>query len=214
MCQSPPSKPTASTAAAADLSPTPPPMPPTPSPPTAAGQQQTPRCHHLADCHRHCKCNRTNVAASPTAASKEEIASVAWAQQCTHWEGEKFDVVTTTRTKTAAVAAAMAMRWGGQLSRQGQGRPMDPHVHDVWPGRVARRGRRRLTMTTMFNRILVMRGKEWLGLHPCRLRRAEPSWFGLRPCRLGLCPRGLGCALAVWGCTLVAWAAPSQTWTG
>ncbi len=32
--------------------------------------------------------------------------SVARAQQCTHWEGEKFDVITTRRTKTAAVAGA------------------------------------------------------------------------------------------------------------
>jgi hypothetical protein len=30
-----------------------------------------------------------------------------------HWEGEKFDVAMTVRTKTAAVAAATAMRWGG-----------------------------------------------------------------------------------------------------
>jgi hypothetical protein len=110
-CQSSPSKPptTANTATAADLSPTPPPMPPTPSPLTAAGQQQTPRCHHLADCHRHGRCHGTNVAASLTAASKEEIASVARAQQCTHWERENFDVVATARTKTAAVAAATAM---------------------------------------------------------------------------------------------------------
>ncbi len=69
-------------------------------------------------------------------------------------------------------------------------------------------------MTTMFNRILAMRGKEWLGLCPCRLRQAEPLWHGLRPRRLGLCPRGLGCALAVWGCTLVAWAVHLQTQMG
>jgi hypothetical protein len=69
-------------------------------------------------------------------------------------------------------------------------------------------------MTMTFNLNSVMRGKEWLGLRPCRLRRAEPSWLELHPRRLGLCPRGLGCALAVWGCTLVAWAAPSQTRTG
>jgi hypothetical protein len=66
-------------------------------------------------------------------------------------------------------------------------------------------------MMTTFNRILAMSGKEWLGLHACRLRRTEPLWLGLRPCRLGLCPRGLGCALAVWGCTLVIWAALLQT---
>jgi hypothetical protein len=89
-------------------------------------------------------------------------------------------------------------------------------------------------MTTAFNRILAMRGKEWLGLRPCRLRRAEPSWLGLCPplqtwavpSWLGLCPRslglhpyglgcaladsdglspcGLGCALADLGCALVA----------
>ncbi len=173
-----------------------------------------PQCYHLANCHRHRQCHRTNVAASPTAASKEEIASVVQAQQCTHREGEKFDVVATARTKTAAVAAATAMRWGGQTSRHGQGRPIDPCAHDVWPGGVARRGRRRLTMTTTFNCISTMRRKEWLGLHPCRLRRAEPLWLGRHPCRLGLCPCGLGCALTVWGCTLVAWAAPLQTWTG
>jgi hypothetical protein len=69
-------------------------------------------------------------------------------------------------------------------------------------------------MTTTFNPILVMRRKEWLGLCPCRLRQAEPSWLGLGPCRLGLCPHGLGRALAVWGCTLLAWAEPSQTWMG
>jgi hypothetical protein len=69
-------------------------------------------------------------------------------------------------------------------------------------------------MTTTFNHILAMRRKEWLGLRPCRLRRAEPLWLGLRPCRLGLCPHGLGCALAVCGCTLVAWAAPLQTQMG
>jgi hypothetical protein len=69
-------------------------------------------------------------------------------------------------------------------------------------------------MMTTFNQILAMRGKEWLGLLPCRLRQAEPLWLGLRPCRLGLCPRGLGCALAVWGYTLVAWDAPLQTWMG
>ncbi len=112
-CQLPPFKPTANTAAAADSSLTPPPTPLTPSLPTAAGQRQMPRCHHLADCHRHCQCHRTNVATSPTAASKEEIVSIAQAQQCTHWEGEKFDIVATARTKTAAVAAATAMRWGG-----------------------------------------------------------------------------------------------------
>ncbi len=62
---------------------------------------------------------------------------------------------------------------------------------------------------TTFNHILAMRGKEWLGLRPCRLRRAEPSWLGMRPrrlgvpswlglcpCSLGLHPCGLGCALA------------------
>ncbi len=214
MCQSPPSKPTANTAAAAGLSPTSPPTPPTPYPPTAAGQQQTPWCHHLADCHRHRQCHHTNVSASLTAASKEEFVSVTRAQRCTHWEGEKFDILATARTKTAVVAAATAMRWGGQTSRRGGGRPMDPRAHDVRPGRAVRRGRRRSAMTTLFNRILVMRGKEWLGLRPCRLRRAEPLWLGLYPRRLGLCPCGLGCALAVWGCTLVAWAAPSQTWTG
>jgi hypothetical protein len=189
-------------------------MPLTPSPPTADGQRQMLRCHHLADRHRHCQFHHTNVTASPTAASKEEIASVARAQQCMHWEGEKFDIVATARMKTVVVAAATAMRWGGRMSRQGQGRPMDPRAHDVWPGGVARRGRRRLMMTTAFNPILAMRGKEWLGLRPCRLRRAEPLWLGLCPCRLGLCPCGLGCALAVWGCTLVAWAAPSQTLMG
>ncbi len=125
-----------------------------------------------------------------------------------------FDVVATARTKTAAVAVATAMRWGGQTSRQWQGRLMDPRVQDVWPGGVARRGRRRSTMTTTFNRISAMHGKEWLGLRPCRLRWAEPLWLGLHPPRLGLCPHCLGCALAVWGCTLVAWAAPLQTWTG
>jgi hypothetical protein len=203
-CQSPPSKPTANTAAAANSSSTPPPMLPTPSPPTAARQRQMPWCHHLANHHRHCQCHRTNVAASPTAASKEEIASVARAQRCMHWEEEKFNVVATARTKTAVVAAGMAMRWEGRTSRQGQGRPIDPRAHNVWPGRVARRGRRRSTMTTTLNHISVMHGKEWLGLRPCRLRQAEPSWLGLCPCRLGLCPRGLGCALAVWGCTLVA----------
>jgi hypothetical protein len=112
-CQSPPSKPTANTAAAADLSPTPPPMLPTPSLPTAAGQCQMPGCHHLANCHRHGQCHRTNVAALPTTAYKEEIGSFARAQQCTHWEGEKFDVIMTTRSKTVAVAAATAMCWGG-----------------------------------------------------------------------------------------------------
>jgi hypothetical protein len=197
MCQLPPSKPTANTAAAANSSPTPLPMPPTPPPPTAAGQQQTPQCHHLTNCHHHHQCHRTNVAASTTAASKEEIPTVAQAQQCMHWEGEKFDVVVTARMKMAAVAAATAMRWGGQMSRGGQGRPMDPRAHNVWPGGVARRGRRRLTMTTTFNRISAMHGKEWLGLCTCRLRWAEPSWLGLGPRRLGLCPRGLGCALAV-----------------
>jgi hypothetical protein len=100
------------------------------------------------------------------------------------------------------------------MFRQGQGRPMDPRAHNVRPGRVARRGRRRSTMTTTFNHISAMHGKGWLWLRPCRLRWAEPSWLGLRPCRLGLCPHGLGCALAVWGCTLVAWAAPSQTRMG
>ncbi len=195
-CQLPPSKPTANTAAATDSSPIPPPKPLTPSPPTAAGQQQMPRCHHLADGYHHCQCHCTNVAASPTAASKEEIASVARAQQCTHWEGEKFDVIVTARTKTAAVAAATAMRWGGQMSRRGQGQPKDPCAHNVWPGGVARRGRRRSTMVTTFNRISAMRGKEWLGLRPCRLRWAEPSWLGLRPCSFGLHPCGLGCALA------------------
>jgi hypothetical protein len=115
--QLPPSKPTANTAAAADSSPTPPPTPPTPSPPTAARQQQTPRCHHLADCHRHRQCHHTNVTASPTTTSKEEIASVPRAQQCTHWEGEKFDVIATARMKTAAVAAATVMHWGEQTSR-------------------------------------------------------------------------------------------------
>ncbi len=150
------------------------------------------RCHHLADCHHHCQCHRTNVPASPTTTSKEEIASVVWAQQCTHWEGEKFDVVATARTKTVAVAAATAMHWGEQTSRRGRGRPMDPLAHDVRPGGMATRERRKSTMMTMFNRILVMRGKEWLGLHPCRLRRAEPLWLGLRPPRLGLCPCGLG----------------------
>jgi hypothetical protein len=214
MCQLPPSKHTANTAAAAGSSPTPPPTLPTPSPLTAVGQQQMPRCHHLANRHRHHQCHRTNIAASPTATYKEEIASVTRAQQCTHWEGEKFDVIATARTKTAVVAVATAMHWGGRTSRQGQGRLMDPHAHKIWPGGVARRGGRRSAMTTMFNHILGMRGKEWLGLRPCRLRWAEPSWFGLRPCRLGLCPRGLGWALTVWGCTLVAWAAPLQTWTG
>ncbi len=68
-------------------------------------------------------------------------------------------------------------------------------------------------MMTTFNHISAMRGKEWLGLRPCRLRQTEPLWLGLRPCRHGLCPRGLGCALAVWSCTLVAWAAPLQTQT-
>jgi hypothetical protein len=189
-------------------------MPPTPSPPTAAGQQQMLRCHHLADHHWHCQCHRTNVAASPTAASKEEILSITRAQQCLHWKGEKFDVIATARTKMAAVAVATAMHWGGQTSRQGQGRPMDSRAHNVWPGGVARRGRRMSTMMPTFNRILAMRRKEWLGLCPCRLRRAEPSWLELRPCRLGLCPRGLGCGLAVWDCTLVAWAAPLQTRTG
>ncbi len=213
-CQSLPSKPTANTAAAADLSPTPPPMPPTPSPPTAAGQRQMPQCHQLANRHHHHQCHRTNIAFSPTAASKEEITSMARAQQCTHWEGDKFDVVGTARIKIAAVAAATAMHWGGRTSRQGQGQPMDPRAHDVQPGGVARRGRRRSMMTTMFNGILAMHGKEWLGLRPCRLRRAEPLWLGLRPCRLGLCLRGLGCDLAVWGCILVAWAAPLQTWMG
>jgi hypothetical protein len=173
-CQLPPSKPTANTAAAANWSPTPPPTLPTSSLPTAARQRQTPRCHHLADRHRHHQCHCINVAASLTAASKEEIASVARAQQCTHWEGEKFDVVATARTKTAAVAAAAEMHWGGRTSRQEQGWPMDPRAHNIWPGRVARRGRRRSMMTTTFNRILVMRGKEWLGLRPCRLRQAEP----------------------------------------
>jgi hypothetical protein len=213
-CQSPPSKPNANTAAAINLSPTPPPMPPTPSPPTAARQQQTPWCHHLPNRHCHRQCHRTNIAALPTAASKEEIASVVRAQQCMHWEGENFDVLVTARTKTAALAAATAMHWGGQTSRQGQGRLMDPRAHDVQPGGVARRGRRKLTMTKRFNRISAMRGNEWLGLHPCRLRQAEPSWLGLRPRRLGLCPCGLGCALAVWGCTLVAWDGPSQTQMG
>ncbi len=213
-CRLPPSKPTANTAAAANLSLTPPPMPPTPSPPTAAGQRQTVRCHHLANRHRHRQCHRTNVAASLTAASKEEIASIVRAQRCTLWEGEKFDVIATARMKTVVVAAATAMRWGGRTSRQGRGRPMDPCAHDVQPGGVARRGRRRSTMMMMFNRILAMRGKEWLGLRPCRLRRAEPSWLGLHPRRLGLCSCGLGCALAAWGCTLVAWAVPTQTRTG
>jgi hypothetical protein len=187
-------------------------MPPTPSLPTAAGQQQMPRCHHLANRHRHHQCHHTNIAASPTAASKEEIASVARAQQCMHWEGEKFDLIATARMEMAAVAAATAMHWGGQTSRQGRGRLMDPRAHNVWPGRVGRRGRRKSTMTTRFNHISAMRGKEWLGLRPCRIRQAEPLWLGLCPCRLGLCPRGLGYALAVWGCTLVTWAAPSQTW--
>ncbi len=213
-CQLPPSKPTANTAAAADSSPTPPPTLPTPSPPTAAGQRQTLRYHHLANRHRHHQRHCTNIAASPTASSKEEIVSAVRAQLCMHWEGEKFDVIATARTKTAAVAAATAMRWGGQTSRQGQGRPMDPRAHNVWPGGVGRRGRRRSTMMTTFNHILAMRGKEWLGLCPCRLRQAEPSWLGIHPHRLGLCPRGLGCALAVWGCTLVAWAVPLQTWMG
>ncbi len=213
-CQSPPSKPTANTAAAADSSPTLLPTPPTPSPPTAVGQGQTPRCHHLADRHRHGQFHCTNVAASPTATSKEEILSLVRAQQCTHWEGEKFEVVVTVRTTTVAVAAVTAMHWGGRMSRQGQGTPMDPRAQDVQPGGVERRGRRRLMITTTFNRISAMHGKEWLGLRPCRLRQAEPLWLGLRPCRLGLCPRGLGCALAVWGCTLVAWAVPSQTRMG
>jgi hypothetical protein len=214
MCQLPPSKPTANTAAAANSSPTPLPMLLTPSPPTAARQRQTPRCHHLADRHRHRQCHRTNVAASLTAASKEEIASIARAQQCRHWEGEKFDIGLTARTKMAAVAAATVMRWGGQTSRRGRGRPMDPRAHDVWPGGVVRRGRRKSMVTTMFNRISAMHGKEWLGLCPCRLRQAEPSWLGMRPPRLTLCPRGLGCALVVWGCTLVVWDTPSQTRTG
>jgi hypothetical protein len=189
-------------------------MPPTPSPLTAAGQQEMPWCHHLANHHHHRQCHRTNIAASPTAASKEEIASVARAQQCTHWEGEKFDFVTTARMKTVAVAVATAMCWGGRTSRQGHGRPMDPCAHNVRPGGVARRGRRRLTMMMTFNHISAMCRKEWLGLCPCRLRWAEPSWLGLFPCRLGLCSHGLGCAFAVWGCTLVAWAAPSQTRMG
>ena len=64
-------------------------------------------------------------------------------------------------------------------------------------------------MTATFNRILVMCGKEWLGLRPCRLRQAEPSWLGLRPCRLGLCPCGLSCARPDLGCVFVASAAPS-----
>jgi hypothetical protein len=64
-------------------------------------------------------------------------------------------------------------------------------------------------MTMTFNHIMVMRRKERLGLRPCRLRQAEPSWLGLRPRRLGLCPRGLSCALADSGCILVAWAVPS-----
>jgi hypothetical protein len=213
-CQLPPSKPTANTSAAADSSPTPLPTPPPPSLPTAAGQRQMLRCHHLSDHHHHRQCHRTNVAASPTAASKEEIPSVARAQQCTRWEGEKFDIVPTVRTKTAAVAAATAMLWGGRTSRQGHGWPVDPLAHNVRPGGVARRGRRRSMMTTTFNHILAMCRKKWLGLRPCRLRWAEPLWLGLRPRRLGLCPRGLGCALAVWGCTLVAWAAPLQTRTG
>ncbi len=51
-------------------------------------------------------------------------------------------------------------------------------------------------MTMMFNRISAMRGKEWLGLRPCKLRWAEPSW--------------LGCTLTDLGCALVAWAVPSQ----
>jgi hypothetical protein len=131
-----------------------------------------------------------------------------------HWEGEKFDVVATTRTTMTAMAAARTICWGGRTSRRGQGQPMDPCAHDLWPGGVARRGRRRLTMMTSFNRISVMHGKEWLRLCPCRLRRAEPLWLGLHPCRLGLCPRGFDCALAVWGCTLVTWAAPLQTRTG
>ncbi len=213
-CQSLPSKPTANTAAATDLSLTPPPTPPTSSPATAAGQQQMPRCHHLADRHHHHQCHRTNVAASPIAAFKEEIVFVARAQQCMHWEGEKFDVVATRRTKTVAVAAATAMHWGGQTSRRGQGWSIDLCAHNVQPGRVARRGRRKLTMTTTFNCNLAMLEKERLGLRLCRLRRAEPSWLGLCPRRLGLCPHGLGCALAVWGCTLVAWDAPLQTQTG
>ncbi len=170
-----------------------------------------PRCHHLADRHHHRQCHHTNVA---TATSKEEFTSIVRAQQCTHWEGEKFDVIPTARTKTAVEAAARAMHWGGQTSGQGQGWPMDPRAHDVRPGGVARRGRRRSMMTMMFNRISAMCRKEWLGLCPCRLRQAEPFWLGLCPHRLGLCLCGLGCALAVWCCTLVAWAAPSQTWTG
>jgi hypothetical protein len=76
-----------------------------------------PWCHHLANHHRHRQFHRTNIAASPTAASKEEIVSVVGAQRCMHWEGEKFDVVMKATTKMAAVAAATAMRWGGQTSR-------------------------------------------------------------------------------------------------
>jgi hypothetical protein len=59
-----------------------------------------------------------------------------------------------------------------------------------------RKGKRRSMMMTL-NRISAMHRKEWLGLPPCRLRRAEPLWLGLRPRRLGLCPCGLGCALEV-----------------
>ena len=59
--------------------------------------------------YRHC--HRTNVTAPPTAASKEEITSVMRAQRRAHWEGVKFDVVVTARTRMAAVAPAAAMRW-------------------------------------------------------------------------------------------------------
>jgi len=105
-CQSLPSKTTANTAAAASLSPTPP-----PSLPTAAGQRRAPRCHHLADYRLYRQC-RTNVSASLTTPSPR-------AQRGAHWEGAKFDVVVTTRTRAVAVAAAAAMRWGGRTSRQG-----------------------------------------------------------------------------------------------
>jgi hypothetical protein len=47
--------------------------------------------------------------------------SVAQAQQCTHWEGEKFDVIATARTKAVAVAAATGMHWGGRGEHPGKG---------------------------------------------------------------------------------------------
>ncbi len=145
--------------------------------------RRTTRCHHLTNYRLYRHCHRTNVAASPSAVSEEEITSVVRAQRRTHWEGAKFYVVVTARTRTAAVAAAAAMRWGGRTSRRGQWTLVRTTFGPAdWRegrrrGRRERRGRRgrRTRMTTTFDRTSAPRGKEWLGLRPRRLRWAEPQ---------------------------------------